>query len=254
MAQKTIKGNDILAKQIRQRRYELGLTIEEAASRAGVGTKTWFRYETGGSIRADKCKGICKALNWHNLPGLNSENDAVFSTAEYINHEAWSPFLDENFGSEAAFAFAAGSDILMDHIYEDMLELSSMPKGTHIGQLDISWLKDGLPEQFLMYYDYGFLYRMKCCLKRLRDCAGHGATMVAHTVLEELIFYLCNKEASVLLELSGKKARDIESEIWVYDLLGDMDIISCLYSDIYLEKEHTYHFSRWTEEQFYCER
>lgn len=43
MTQKTIQGNADLAKQIRLRRSELGLTIEEAASRAGVGTKTWCR-------------------------------------------------------------------------------------------------------------------------------------------------------------------------------------------------------------------
>lgn len=63
MTQKTIQGNADLAKQIRLRRSELGLTIEEAASRAGVGTKTWCRYEAGESIRSDKCKGVCKALN-----------------------------------------------------------------------------------------------------------------------------------------------------------------------------------------------
>ena len=51
MAQKTIQGNEFLAKQIKLRRKELGLTIEEAASRAGVGTKTWCRYEAGESIR-----------------------------------------------------------------------------------------------------------------------------------------------------------------------------------------------------------
>ena len=39
MAQKTIQGNQVLARQIRSRRSELGLTIEEASSRAGVGTK-----------------------------------------------------------------------------------------------------------------------------------------------------------------------------------------------------------------------
>ena len=34
MAQKIIKGNETLAKQIKSRRNELGLTIEEAAFRA----------------------------------------------------------------------------------------------------------------------------------------------------------------------------------------------------------------------------
>ena len=69
MAQKTIQGSETLARQIKSRRNELGLTIEESASRAGVGTKTWSRYEAGESIRKDKCKGICRALNRHTLPG-----------------------------------------------------------------------------------------------------------------------------------------------------------------------------------------
>lgn len=50
MAQKTIQGSETLARQIKSRRNELGLTIEESASRAGVGTKTWSRYEAGESI------------------------------------------------------------------------------------------------------------------------------------------------------------------------------------------------------------
>ena len=47
MAQKKIQGSEDLARQIKSRRNELVLTIEEAASRAGVGTKTWSRYEAG---------------------------------------------------------------------------------------------------------------------------------------------------------------------------------------------------------------
>ena len=34
MAQKTIQGSETLARQIKSRRNELGLTIEESASRA----------------------------------------------------------------------------------------------------------------------------------------------------------------------------------------------------------------------------
>ena len=58
MAQKTIQGNKELARQIKSRRNELGLTIEEAASRAGVGTKTWCRYEAGESIVWINDKGV----------------------------------------------------------------------------------------------------------------------------------------------------------------------------------------------------
>ena len=133
MAQKIIKGNETLARQIKFRRKELGLTIEEAASRAGVGTKTWCRYEAGESIRKDKCKGICKSLNWQSFPNQDGENTGNFSVQEFKNHEAWSKFLENSYGAEAAISFAAGSDILYDHIKEDMAELLLCPPELILG-------------------------------------------------------------------------------------------------------------------------
>lgn len=260
MAQRTIKGNEILAGQIRARRNELGLTIEEAASRAGVGTKTWCRYEAGESIRRDKCKGICKALNWHSLPEQDGEESDRISVREYKNHEAWSVYLEKEFGAEAALSFAMGSDLLFDYITEEMEELSSLPAGSHIGQLSISWLSDSLPEQFLMHYDYEFLYRMKCSLCEMRMRAKAGLPMTAHSVMEELIILLCNEKASGLIELCGgiedtddADTDDADSEDWMFDLFGDADIFSCLYSDVYLDPDHLYHFSHWADRQFYTD-
>ena len=91
MARKSISGNETLAKQIKDRRIELHLTIEEAATRAGVGTKTWCRYEAGESIRIDKCKGICKALNWRGLPDNQNEKTPSL-VEEYKTHEACAMF------------------------------------------------------------------------------------------------------------------------------------------------------------------
>lgn len=252
MAQKTVQGNETLASRIKFRRNELGLTIEEAASRAGVGTKTWSRYEAGESIRIDKCKGVCKALNWQGLPDQDWEEDEQISVTEYRNHEAWSRFLENEYGAGAAVSFAIGSDILLDHIGEDMTALACMPAGSHIGQVDVSWLCDSLPEQFLMQYDYPFLYQMKCTLHRMRLCAKSGLPITAHNVMEELLLYLCYEEASVLIELSGgisglEDEDDGNYEEWVFDLFDDMDIISFLYSGVYLDSDNPYHFSRWRE-------
>ncbi len=268
MAQKAIQGSEILARQIRARRNELGLTIEEAASRANVGTKTWSRYEAGESIRMDKCKGICRALNWHTLPEEQGEENEGLSIQEYKNHEAWSEFLANVFGDGAAMAFAAGSDILLDHVREDMAELASMPAGSHIGQLSMSWLRGDLPEQFLTHYDYEFLYQLKCTLCELRTRAGNGASMEAHSVMEELVLYLCNEESIALVELCGVKdetekkekhemkgnhqmEETHEMEDWVFDLFDDTDILQFLYSDVYLKPNHPYHFSHWSDQQFY---
>jgi len=41
-------------------------------------------------------------------------------------------------------------------------------------------------------------------------------------------------------------------ESWPFDLFADMDIVTFLYSDYYLEQNHPYHFEHWREEQFYC--
>ena len=36
-------------------------------------------------------------------------------------------------------------------------------------------------------------------------------------------------------------------------LFDDMDIITFLYSDVYLNQEHPYHFCHWNDQQFYME-
>ena len=259
MAQRSIQGDQELGRKIKHRRNELNLTIEEAASRAGVGTKTWSRYEAGESIRRDKCKGICKALNWRDFPDGKSDAEKKSLIEEYRDHEAWSQFLADNYGSGAAMAFAIGSDTLLDYINQDQSDLASMPSGSHIGQLGTSFLPEELPPQFLMRYDYDFLYNMKCVLLQLRWRAKHGMPITAHSILEELIIYLCNKEAQALIEI-GAGADDLidnehldNSEDWVFDMFGDMDIITYLYSNEYLAEDHPFHFEYWSDQQFYME-
>lgn len=258
MTQKVIRGNDNLGKMLKLRRNELGLTIEEAATRAGVGTKTWSRYEAGESIRTDKCKGICKSLNWKRFPTDKEENIELFSIQKYKDCETWSSFLENEFGIGAAMSFSEGSDILFDYINDDMKELSSLPTGSHIGQLSISWLNGILPEQFLMNYNYEFLYLMKCSLYKMRIRAKNGKSLFAHSVIEELLLYLCCEEAYALLELNSdlyeKEGIDDEHfKDWVFDLFGDMDLITFLYSNVYLDVDHPYHFSHWKDQQFYTE-
>ena len=145
----------------------------------------------------------------------------------------------------------------LDQIEEDMTALACMPAGSHIGQLDVSWLRESLPDQFLMQYDYLFLYQMKCTLRKMRLRAKNGLAMTAHSVMEELLLYLCYEEASVLVELSGGisglEEDDGDFEEWVFDLFDDMDIISFLYSDVYLDSDDTYHFSHWGDQQFYTD-
>ncbi|MDO4548243.1 MAG: helix-turn-helix transcriptional regulator [Clostridia bacterium] len=259
MAQKSIQSNEEIARRIKLRRNELNLTIEAAALRAGVGTKTWSRYEAGESIRKDKCKGICKALNWRSFPNDESEENNKTLIDQYKGHKAWSQFLVDNYGLRAALSFAAGSDWLLDNIEQDLSDLATMPSGSHIGQLGTSILSEDLPPQFLMQYDYAFLYQMKCSLIHLRMKAETGVQMTAHSVMEELLIYLCNEEAKAFIEISadtdeiGDDEEFYDSEDWVFDMFDDMDIITFLYSDEYLAEDHPFHFEHWSDQQFYME-
>lgn len=257
MSQKAIQGTPKLAEAIKSRRQELGLTIEEAASMAGVGTKTWCRYEAGESIRHDKARGICKTLNWHGLPGETDDDSDAFDLEKYKNHDAWSEFLCERFGEAAAISFAVGSDIVLDHIEEDLDELSKMPRGTHVGELPVSMMKDILPVQFLMRYDYEFLYQFKVIVTNLRKVARHGKSFLANSVMEEMAIYLFVEESRFLMECMipemedcGVSGLDMWDE-WAFDLFEDMDVVTCLYSDDYLTPEHIYHFDHWAEYQFH---
>ncbi len=252
MAQKSISGNLKLAEKIRARRKELHLTIEEAAKKAGLGTKTWCRYEAGESIRWDKCKGVCKALNWLKLPAEEQEENAIDLENER-RHEAWSKYLETEYGVVAALSFSIGSDILLDYIQQDLGELAKQPRGTHIGQLGTSFLESLLPEQFLMNYDYDFLYLMKTELIRFREHAKWGHKIIAHSVLQEIILVLVEKESEFLIESYENLELDAGWEEWAYDVLEDADIEMFLYSDSYLSADDSYHFSHWTERQFYCD-
>lgn len=256
MANKCIQGSKVLAKKIKNRRNELHLTIEEAAIRAGVGSKTWSRYEAGGSIRYDKCKGICKALIWNRFPDNEANDDFQDSLKDLKKHDAWSKFLEFNYGTKAAISFAIGSDIILDQIEDDLTEISSKPKETHIGELDVSWLRDSLPEQFLMKYNYEFLYLLKSTLYKMRLRAQHEDSMVAHSVIEELLFYLCNEEAVLWFDMNYSVCENIDDENfdfqnWIFDLFRDRDIITYLYNNTYIDSVEPYHFSHWVEKQFY---
>ena len=90
MSARIIKGSAELGRKIRSRRNELGLTIEDAASKAGVGTKTWSRYESGESIRRDKILHICKTLNWRALPVQEDTDSSEINIKEYKDSKLWS--------------------------------------------------------------------------------------------------------------------------------------------------------------------
>ena len=259
MSSRAIKGSEELAKSIRLRRNELNLTIEEAALKADVGTKTWSRYESGNSIRKDKAMGVCKALNWYSLPeDKGARANDTFNLNKYMEHKAWSSYLADVFGKPAAISFVIGSDILLDNLRQDMGELSSMPKGAHLGEINPSWLEPELPQQFLMRYNYDFLYFLQAKVAYFQNIAAMGNKIIAHSVIEELTLYLIMQESQFFMESMGISIESDDMDFydnwdsWVFDIFDDMDIVTFLYSNQYLDSSHPYHFEHWLDKQFYC--
>lgn len=255
MSQKTIQGSKELGGKIKSRRTELGLTIEEAASKAGIGTKTWCRYEAGEAIRTDKAKSVCRALGWKALPNESGLEESSFDINEYLSHEAWSTEICNRFGEAAAISFVIGSDILLDTINGEMQELASMPRGSHVGELDRE-LCEILPKQFLTRYDYEFLYQLKSTVVFMRRIAHANGGLQVHTVLDEIVLELIVESAEFLMDSmvdefdeAGIEDFDCWKE-WVYDLAEDMDVVTFLYSGMCVSESNIYHFNHWTEEQF----
>jgi transcriptional regulator with XRE-family HTH domain len=56
----TFRGK--VAERIRARRTALGLSVEDAAGRAGVAAPTWYHWEAGHHLRLDRLPAIAAAL------------------------------------------------------------------------------------------------------------------------------------------------------------------------------------------------
>ena len=113
-----------------------------------------------------------------------------------------------------------------------------------------------MPEQFLMRYDYEFMWTLRIILMRFRNIIPNITNFQVHSVAEELIFYLIMEESRDLMEEMKPKFEN-ESDYedwdgWVFKLFDDMDIVTFLYSDLgILNPCQSYHFDNWFKQQFY---
>lgn len=95
--------------QIRGRRDELGLTVEEAVARAGKTPRSavWYRVErTGGRFSPRTLRGICVALEWEpssieallrgEPPTLRPGIDPA-TPASHSGSDGWPPRLEAQF-------------------------------------------------------------------------------------------------------------------------------------------------------------
>lgn len=269
MSSRSRSGSKKLGEAIRSRREDLGLTIGKASEKANVSAKTWARYESGEAIRKDKVPGVLKALNWKVLPKADcaaSEDIEQFVEAVLSielppfkvdeSHEAWSPYLEKTYGPCAASVFAVGSDLVHDYAKDDLKELASRPRGTHLGEV-FSMLDGMLPAQFATRYDYEFVYAFFCAVEALRHRAKIGSPIRAHTVMEELAVNAIIDAAEFFSDREGVGFDGIDDECpeGLYAAIcGDGDLHMWLYSALMgpVPPGHPYHYDCWLDQQFYC--
>lgn len=237
----TPSGKD-LGDAIKARRIKLGLTIEEAAFRAGIGTKTWVRYESGSPIRTDKVPGVCKALRWASLGGERAPQSGKYDLNIDEESPAWPYEMCRFYGRGAAVSFVAGSGILLDYTTEDLKSLSCMPRGSHVGEISVSWIKDLLPKQFLTRYDYEFVYELLCANQHMREDADRLGWINPRTILDVLIMRAMCECASILMKGWGFEPG---WDNWLRDAREAPEVDRYLFSDEYLPSGHMYHFDNW---------
>ncbi|MGW2662995.1 helix-turn-helix domain-containing protein [Nocardia tengchongensis] len=256
MTPKTIAGSSELGHAVRQRREELGLTIEGAARAAGVGSETWRRYEAGGSVRRDKVRGVCAALRWHRLPGPDTSLSPSESNESWEDFpkeqfdDSYSAWLEDAFGENCARTFASGCDILRGQIKDDLSGLAERPRGTHLGELDVSWLEGSLPPQWVPCYDYDFVFRLRTTVEQLRLRAVRpgfdGIPHFTRSVADDLALHLILEMGMVSADSADSSAAD-DWEEWEYELNGEDDeVITALFSEtFYTDHDSSFHFDRW---------
>ena len=118
-----------------------------------------------------------------------------------------------------------------------------------------------MPQQFIMRYDYEFIWAMRQTLIKYRSIAPNTSSMIAHSVIDELVLYLVMEESMDLME-NMKFIFDPDNDEdeyfsrskWAFDIFDDMDIVTYLYADLFpLAPDSPYHFSNWFKQQFFDE-
>lgn len=104
---------DSIAERIKQRRQELGLSLQNIADATGISRSTLQRYETGGikNIPIKRLKGLASALKTNSEWIMGTEESSWYSDALSIYEEMnWGPVPSPK---DLAIAIQKDSDLLL---------------------------------------------------------------------------------------------------------------------------------------------
>ncbi|GAA0276367.1 helix-turn-helix domain-containing protein [Cryptosporangium japonicum] len=249
MAPTTQPSTAEIGAAIRARRLELGLTIEQAAASAGVGSESWRRYEQGKAIRRDKVRGLCRVLRWANLPASDGEAAARTPRAD-PNWDAateWAGFstaVAARHGEARARAFELGFQLVVaEQLEHDLEALRERPRGSHLGELSESWLANWLPERFVTHYEYELLYRLRAASLRIADRLASRTSQLTRCPAEALMLYVIVEDGA------GEVNREVDYLDWMRELIDeDLDAVRTLFDrTVDIPVDHPWHYKNWFE-------
>ncbi len=233
-----------IGEDMRDRRRQLGLSVQQMAQLAGVTEQTWRNYEAGRTqVRGDKQEQVWDALGWH----LPTWEERIALTGIYDDAPtddlgvppwdkiptmlavAYSPLLASTLGERAARCFALGSFLYHQAVEENLRDLALLPRGAHLGLLDESHIADTLPALWLTRYDYEFVFQMRAVAmdltRRLHDGAPAPAEPLVRSMAEALVLHDILALGAViashdLLIEDNTTVEEEEWEGWVDSLCG----------------------------------
>ena len=137
-------------------------------------------------------------------------------------------------GTQIATLIALVFKELDELVSETLSDLSALPQGTHIGEIGL--LIDGaycelveeLPQIFMMYYDYDFLYKFSASLDFLRE-----------TLLKEIPKDLCVAEKVILYMLKNRFDAKCIKIGWSDDCKKGSDLFKDLLTDTHIDELFT---------------
>lgn len=238
--------------------------------------KTWGRYEAGSAIRNDKRQAVCRVLGWLSLPseGKAPQHDwREHIDVRDIDEAMRQTYVYQDYGAIGAYLFSDALSMMRSFTEEALEELSHMPKGSHVGELEYVDIGAYLPPQFLTRYDYEFAHGLKYLIEKISQKNKLGVKLTAHTVLDEVALTAIHFQATALSDkYSFEGLEDIEDadddgfdddekykadgsyflNMFLEMECGDEDCKMLLWND-HLPEDHAYHFSHWLIPQFFLD-
>ncbi|GAA3397530.1 hypothetical protein [Cryptosporangium minutisporangium] len=257
------ESSEELGAAIRGRRLELGLTIEQAALAAGVGSESWRRYELGKAIRVDKIRGVCRALRWQSLPALADDVSSAGTGTDtnwerVLEWDVYSPQMAAVHGDPQARIFALGYQLLIEEqLKQDIAALSSRPRGSHLGELGGSaWLDRYLPKRWLTRYDYEFCYQVLAVATAVRNrlaAPKEESVRIARCPLDAIMLYLIVEDgySAFVFGEGDNPANLVDVGAWLLKLTGkDTNrAYAALYDDaVRVPVGDPWYFDHWFDE------